>query len=203
MLAAVLASLPPRPTSAATTYEFEGPYTVRVVAQGLALEISGTFSWALPQQVGVVLAETPHVRAIYLDSPGGHIKAALEVADLILAHNLDTYVSRMCASACTIAFLAGHQRFVSETARLGFHQAHGPGISSGQSNLLLRLVYQNFSLPPAFVAHVLRTPPQDLWIPDLAELRKAGIVTAIAPGGALAVSAPAPQRELIEVAGQN
>ena len=85
-----------------------------------------------------------------LTVPGGHIKAAMEVADLILSHKLDTYVNGMCASACTIAFLAGHQRFVSETGRLGFHQAHGPGISIEQSNLLLQLAYQNFALPPAF-----------------------------------------------------
>ena len=193
---AVLALLSPRPTSAATS-EFEGPYAVRVLRQGLALEISGNFSWALPQQVGVALAETPTVRFVYLDSPGGHIKAALEVAELIHSHNLDTYVNRMCASACTIAFLAGHQRFVSETGRLGFHQAHGPGISIEQSNLLLQLAYQNSSLPPAFVAHVLRTPPQDLWIPDLGELRKAGIVTAITRDAALTVSTPGPQREWV------
>ena len=185
----VWASLAPGPTSGAT-FEFEGPYAIRVLNEGLGLEISGTFSWALPQQVGVALAEAPNVRVIYLDSPGGHIKAALEVADLIRARNIDTYVNRMCASACTIAFLAGRQRFVGKTARLGFHQAHGPGISSAQSNLLLRLAYENFSLPAAFIAHVLRTPPQNLWIPDLAELRKAGIVTDVAPEGAFAVSAP-------------
>jgi membrane-bound ClpP family serine protease len=189
MIIAALAMLAPVPVSAAT-FEFEGPYAIRVIHQGLALEISGTFSWALPQQVGVALAEAPNVRLIYLDSPGGHIKAALEVADLIRAHNLDTYVHRMCASACTIAFLAGHQRFISETARLGFHQAHGPGLSSEQSNLLLRMAYQNFSLPPAFVAHVLNTPPQDLWIPNLAELRRAGIITDVASEGAFAVVAP-------------
>ena len=193
MIVAGLAVLSPGPVCAAT-FEFEGPYAIRVTHQGLALEVSGTFSWALPQQVGVALAEAPNVRLIYLDSPGGHIKAALEVADLIRAHNLDTYVHRMCASACTIAFLAGHQRFISETARLGFHQAHGPGLSSEQSNFLLRMAYQNFSLPPAFVAHALRTPPQDLWIPNLGELLKAGIVTAVAPDAALPVSTPGLQR---------
>jgi Clp protease len=195
MIIAGLAVLSPRPVSAAT-FEFEGPYEIRVIHQGLALEVSGTFSWALPQQVGVALAEAPNVRLIYLDSPGGHIKAALEVAELIRAHNLDTYVHRMCASACTIAFLAGHQRLISETARLGFHQAHGPGLSSEQSNLLLRMAYQNFSLPPAFVAHVLRTPPQDLWIPDLAELRNSNIITDVASEGALAVSVPGSQHQL-------
>jgi hypothetical protein len=165
----------------AATYEFEGTYTVRELAQGFALEISGTFSWALPQEVGIALAQTPSIRAIYLDSPGGHIKAAMEVADLIRAHNLDTYVSHLCASACTIAFLAGHHRFAGQTAQFGFHQAYDPGLSTEQSNLLLLKLYQKFSIPQAFVAHILHTPPKDLWIPDLSELRKAGIVTAIAP----------------------
>ena len=173
------------------TYEFEGSYAVRVLRQGLAVEIIGTFSWALPQQVNVALAEAPDARVVLFDSPGGHIKAALEVADMIRAHNLDTYVGRMCASACTIAFLAGHHRFAAETARLGFHQAHGPGLSPADSDMLLRLAYQRFPLPPAFLAHVLRTPPQDLWVPDLPELRKAGVVTDIAPIGPSAATAAA------------
>jgi hypothetical protein len=181
-----LASVP----SHGATFEFEGPYAIRVLNQGHELEISGTFSWALPQQVSVALAEAPNVRVISLYSPGGHIKAALEVAELIHARNLDTYVQRTCASACTIAFLAGHQRFFGETARLGFHRAHGPGISSGDANLLLRLAYQHLSVPPAFIAHVLRTPPQDLWTPDLAELRRAGIVTNVVTEGMVAISGP-------------
>jgi Clp protease len=172
----------------AETFEFEGPYAVQVLHQGSEIEISGTFSWALPQQVSVALAEAPQARLVRFESPGGHIKAAIEVAEMIRARNLDTYVGRTCASACTIAFLAGHQRFATETARLGFHQAHGPGLTPADSNLLLRLVYQNYSLPPAFIAHVLRTPPQDLWVPDLAELRRAGVVTDIAPTATLAAS---------------
>lgn len=175
-------------STCAATLELEEPYAIRELAQGVALEIAGTFSWALPQQVDVALAQRPNVRAIYLDSPGGHIKAALELADLIRAHNLDTYVSHLCASACTIAFLAGHRRFVSETGRLGFHQAYEASLSSEQSSILLRRVYQQFPLPSAFVAHILRTPPEELWIPDLAELRKASIITSVATDNVAAAS---------------
>ena len=157
--------------------------------RGMAVCLTGAFDRALPllsasarllREQGRlrVLAQVLSIRAW----------AALEVADMIHARNLDTYVGRMCASACTIAFLAGHQRFATDTARLGFHQAHGPGLTPADSNLLLRLAYQNYSLPLAFIAHVLRTPPQDLWVPDLAELRKAGVVTDIAPTGAIAAS---------------
>ena len=48
----------------ADTFEFEGPYAVRVLRQGLEIEITGTFSWALPQQVGVALAEAPFARLV-------------------------------------------------------------------------------------------------------------------------------------------
>jgi membrane-bound ClpP family serine protease len=123
----VLALFPAGPARAAPTFEFEGPYAVRVLNQGLEIEIIGTFSWALPQQVNAALAEAPQARVVRLNSPGGHIKAALEIADMIRVRNLDTYVSRMCASACTIAFLAGHQRFATETARLGSTRRTGPG----------------------------------------------------------------------------
>jgi hypothetical protein len=185
----MLVSLAPQPTGAAT-YEFEGPYAIRVLHQGLELEFSGTLSWAVPQQFGIALAQAPNVRIVRLNSPGGHIKAAVEVADIIHARHLDTYVPQTCASACTIAFLAGNRRIVSASAKLGFHQAHGPGLSSEQSNVLLEVAYQRFSLPSAFIAHVLRLPPWDLWTPDLAELRKVGIVTEVAPDGAFAASVP-------------
>jgi hypothetical protein len=39
----MLVSLAPQPTGAAT-YEFEGPYAIRVLHQGLELEFSGTLS---------------------------------------------------------------------------------------------------------------------------------------------------------------
>jgi len=164
----------------AATYEFEGPYAIRVLDQGRELELLGTFSWAVPQQVSVALAEAPNVRRVRLESGGGHIVSALAVAEIILARNLDTYVARMCASACTIAFLAGHNRIVSPSAKLGFHQASGPGLASEQGNVMLRNVYESFSLPEAFIEHVLRTPPEGLWTPDLAVLRRARIVTEVA-----------------------
>jgi hypothetical protein len=195
----VLCSIAPASASEASV-EKEGPYAVRVLGQGLVLEIFGTFSWALPQQLGVALVDAPDVRIIQLTSNGGHIKAALEVADIIQSRGLDTFVPRMCASACTIAFLAGHRRFVTETAQLGFHQGHGPGISVEQGNLMLTQAYQRFSLPQAFLAHVLRTSPQDLWVPDLAELRTAGIITAVAPQAAPAVPPPGVPREVTESA---
>jgi hypothetical protein len=149
------------------TVEFDTPYQLRVLSDGAVLEVSGSFSWALPQNLQAVLA-------------------ALQVAAIIQQRGLDTYVGRLCASACTIAFLGGRQRWLGPGARLGFHQAHAPGFPPEQANALLRAAYETFHLPPSFVAHVLRTQPADLWFPTPAELRAVRYTTSDPPASVLA-----------------
>lgn len=158
--------------------EFEAPYAIRVAPDGDAVELFGSFSWAVPQNVSAALARAPSARVLRLDSPGGHVQAAIEVAAMIKARGLDTEVARSCASACTIAFLAGKHRILAPDARLGFHQAHAPGVPPAAFDSRLRAVYGTFGLPGAFIDHVLRTPPESIWVPTHAELLAAGAMTA-------------------------
>lgn len=168
------AALPP-------SVEFETPYQLRLMSDGTVLELSGSISWAVPQNLQAMLAASPNVHVIRLDSPGGYIKSALEVMEVIRQRELDTYVDRLCASACTLIFLSGRQHWLGENARLGFHRGHGPGVSPAQVDPLLRQAYESLGVPEPFVAHVLRTPPDNLWMPTQDELRKAGLVTKTAP----------------------
>jgi hypothetical protein len=182
-----------RATQAPTT-EFDIPYQVRVLSDGTVLEVSGSFSWALPQNVQAMLAEAPQVRVVRLESPGGHLLPALQVATIIQQRGLDTYVGRLCASACTIAFLGGHQRWLAPDARLGFHQASAPGFPPEQANALLQTAYEKFAVPLPFVAHVLRTPHTGVWYPTQDELRAVHYTTGAPPASALALgSSPFPR----------
>ena len=174
-------------SAALPTTEFDIPYQLRVLSDGTVLELSGSFSWALPQNVQAVLAAAPHVRVVRLESPGGHLQPAMEVADIIRQRGLDTYVGRFCASACTIAFLGGRQRWLGPDARLGFHQAYAPGFPSEQANALLQTAYAKFAVPSGFVARVLRTPPADVWYPTQDELRAIHFTTGTPPAAALAL----------------
>ena len=175
-LACMLGAAVPAPSA-----EFDSPYELRVLSDGAVLEVSGSFSWALPQALQAVLASTPEVRVVQFESPGGHVKPALEVAEVIRRRGLDTYVGRFCASACTVAFLGGRQRWVAPDGRLGFHQAHGPGVPAAQASAFLRDAYEKFSVPRQFIAHVLNTPPENLWFPTPVELRAAGFTTGASP----------------------
>jgi hypothetical protein len=174
-LIVVLGSIAVR--AALPTAEFDIPYQLRILSDGSVLEISGSFSWALPQNFQAALAAAPQVRVVRLESPGGHLKPALEVAAMIRERGFDTYVGRLCASACTIAFLSGRQRWLGPKAQLGFHQAIAPGVSQERASMYLRDAYERLGVPAAFIAHVLHTPPSGLWIPTHDVLLAAKLAT--------------------------
>lgn len=174
------ATLPP-------TTEFDIPYQLRVLSDGTALEVSGSFSWALPQNVQAALAAAPQVRVVRLESPGGQLLPALQVATIIQQRGLDTYVGRLCASACTIAFLGGRQRWLAPDAKLGFHQAYAPGFPSEPANSFLRTAYAKFGVPLPFVARVLRVPHTEVWYPAQDELRAIHFTTGAPPVQVLAL----------------
>ncbi len=163
------------------TAEFSAPYAIRVLQGGVVVALSGSFSRAVPQTFIAVLAQAPGVRTIRLDSPGGLVQPAMEVASIIKARGLDTYVERFCASACTLAYLGGRHRFLGPAARLGFHQAQAPNTPPERADPVLRQAYTASGVPPAFIDHVLHTPPQTLWFPTPKELTDAGIVTGPPP----------------------
>ncbi len=99
------------------TVEFDSPYQFHLLMGGEVLEIAGSFSWSVPQNLQVALAAAPQVRVVSLNSPGGHVAPAMEVAEIIHSRGLATYVSRFCASACTLVFLGGTQRWLAPGAR--------------------------------------------------------------------------------------
>jgi hypothetical protein len=169
------------------TTEFDIPYLLRVVSDGTVLELSGSFSWALPQSLEAALAGAPAVRVVRLESPGGQVLPAFQVAMIIRQRGLDTYVGRYCASACTVAFLGGRRRWLGTDARLGFHQAHAPNIPPEQANAILREAYEKLAIPSQFVANVLRTPPADLWYPTQRELQAVHYTTGLPPPAMLSL----------------
>ena len=172
------------------TAEFDVPYKLRVLSNGTVLELSGSFSWALPQNVQAILAGAPGVRVVRLESPGGHVLPALQIATIIQQRGLDTYVGRTLAPRVRCSLLSGgRQRWLASDARLGFHQARtrAVGVPPEQANAFLQAAYEKFAVPSPFVAHVLRTPPADLWYPTQQDLRAAHYTTGDPPASVLSL----------------
>lgn len=72
------------------------------------------------------------IKHIQLNSGGGKVVDAFELADYIRNHGIDTHVREgaLCASACTLLFQAGVKRTAHESSRFMYHGARHLMISS-------------------------------------------------------------------------
>ncbi|MDG3443189.1 hypothetical protein [Nitrospirillum amazonense] len=68
---------------------------------------------------------TPETRTLVLDSGGGDVAVALEMARLIHGRQLDVMVQGRCASACALLpFLAGRRKIVAPGGVVEFHSTN-------------------------------------------------------------------------------
>ena len=79
------------------------------------LDFSGGISFGTAKEFETMLKAMDNVRTVRLNSNGGRIAEAQKISDLIKARGLSTYVTHQCASACTIVFLGGKQRYLHAT----------------------------------------------------------------------------------------
>ena len=137
------------------------------------------------------------ILAVHLDSPGGDIYSAGEIARQIRTAGLSTVVDaaqHVCASSCTIIFAGGVKRIYLNAERvgglssgsgfkgLGFHEAAytgqtGPGSFSGEATALMVALYQELGVPGAagLVGHA---PPYAIYGLSGPMALKLGIATA-------------------------
>ncbi|MFZ6734145.1 ATP-dependent Clp protease proteolytic subunit [Undibacterium sp. Ji42W] len=75
------------------------------------------------------LEEGPVKTVVMTESPGGSMRAAYDIAELITEGKINTAVNGNCMSACALIFMAGTERRMLaskhlEKTRLGFHAPH-------------------------------------------------------------------------------
>lgn len=154
-----------------------------VLRKDRAILIDGRFDLGLSRDLKSLLAETPDIDAIILNSDGGRIFEARGVAKQIVERNLDTYVFGHCRSACTIAFIAGSTRMLGESGQLGFHSYRLDGIAAFTDPLDEQAKDRSFftrqGVQPDFIARAFETPHEDMWHPDADRLLGSGVVDQV------------------------
>lgn len=146
------------------------------------IEISGFFDIGLTDAVEAELNIHPDVSGVILDSEGGNIYQGRGVAKLIRVHQLDTYVYSNCYSACSIAFIAGKNRYLDSDGKLGFHGyrlesafAH-PNVDIEAEQDLDFEFFSKFIDDPEFLSKIFSADCQSIWTPTHEELRAANII---------------------------
>jgi ATP-dependent protease ClpP protease subunit len=73
------------------------------------------------------IANSTDIKFVQLNSGGGLIETALDIASFVDKNNISTVVNGECASACVLIAISGKQLLVSRSARFGFHNASSIG----------------------------------------------------------------------------
>src|SRR5450830_1471446 len=166
-----------------------GPETTfEVRADGRSILLKGGINDDTAERFVKALDAAPGVHTVVLHSSGGWVTQGRRLAKIIAGRGLDTYVEQDCASACTIAFLAGRSRAADPAARIGFHAFHSMGslsdrLTRSTDEKLARETYGKAGLPPQFIDRIVATKPSDIWYPSHAEMLQAGVLTRISAGG--------------------
>jgi hypothetical protein len=112
-------------------------------------------------------------KIVLLNSGGGNVSAALEIASEIYDRNLTTYVQegKLCASACSIIFFAGKRRLA--LGDVGVHQmsSRGPASLAGLQFILADVLsaFDSFGVDYRVLQKMLRTPPANMYFFSQAE----------------------------------
>jgi hypothetical protein len=173
-----------------------GPSTkLEVRADGRSILLSGGINDGTADQLEKALQMTPAVSTVVLSSTGGWIREGQMLAEVIRKRQLNTYVEGHCASACTIALLAGKDRAAAPGAKIGFHASRSVGSQADtptpEETAQLLAVYRSAGIPDAFVRQVVATPHAQMWYPTHEEMLSAGVLTRQSLGGETAAVATA------------
>src|SRR6266446_8755693 len=109
-----------------------GKHALHILRNGTELEYAGGITFGATDEVRNLLDADPAIHVIHINSQGGRVAEARKLRDLIRERRLVTYTASACASACTIAFMGGIQRYVAPGAKLGFHRGSFPGLTDQQ-----------------------------------------------------------------------
>ena len=155
---------------------------ITLLPSGREIEFSGLIKFGSAARLERKLAGHPEVKVLQLDSGGGREREALAMASVVQRRKLDTYVGLHCESGGVLVFLAGKERTLRNTAKVGFHAWRAAGVAdaavSDQQVDLLMAAGAN----TAFTEHVINTPADSMWYPTPQELVDQGLATRITDG---------------------
>jgi hypothetical protein len=117
---------------------------------------------------------------VILASPGGSLDAGLSIGKQIRIAGYSTFVgSKLCASACALAWLGGERRYMSADSKIGFHAAYVDDgefkRETGLGNALIGSYLTKLGLSDRAITFITSAPPDALNFLDLNQAREQGI----------------------------
>lgn len=104
------------------------------------------------------------ITTAWLESEGGMVDEGMAIAKIIRMLEIDTYTETMCNSICSIMFLSGNKKMVTETAEIGVHAAYDQlnGLKVIDANALIGWYLGSINYPEELVNLWVETPPKKI-----------------------------------------
>lgn len=150
---------------------------------GSTMAFTGVMAQGMMRKLEAQLND-PNLRQITLDSPGGNIYEARDLARKVRDKGLSTYVAKECSASCLLVFTAGNTRNLGPGAELGFHR-YGldftqvlPHVSPLKEMPIDRRYLQSRGLNTGFLGEYFDLDRPALWYPSRSELFRAGVISS-------------------------
>ncbi|MCR9157077.1 MAG: ATP-dependent Clp protease proteolytic subunit [Rhodobacteraceae bacterium] len=128
----------------------------------------------------LIAAVEQGVKLVRLNSPGGDMGHAMRAFDFLAAANVDTEVRGICASACSIIFLAGNNRHVPVGSSFGVHQwvSLNNAVTEAETQFFAAEIMERFKkagVDEALFINASKTPPSRMYWLSEYELKVWGV----------------------------
>ncbi len=143
--------------------------------------LRGEMKFGSSEALRSTLERNPSYTLIELESPGGYVIEGERMAKMISQRGLDTVAFERCASACTLLFASGKDRYLGDQVQMGFHRSgtrYGP-VGSGWSSTDHRMAdyYAQRGVTEEFVRRALKPSIVEIWWAPHPDMYQAGYAT--------------------------
>ena len=190
LVAVLFATVSQTVDSILALHRFQAPPSVATTAivlpvtdDGRTVHIAHEIDYAVLTALREALERAPEIRTVELHSDGGLIYAARAIAGVVLEHGLDSHVTEICASACTLIFAAGNRRTLAGAAKLGFH-AYGKRtpnhilmVDALEEQAKDIAFLKERGVSGQFLERIYQADSNEMWFPDRGTLNASGILT--------------------------
>ncbi len=156
---------------------------VTYIASARAVVVDGPFDRGIAQRVHKAFGRHPDAGVLVLQSPGGFVSAGAQLkAFLVSRPDVVVIADGLCASACTMAFLGGKRRLMTQGAMLGFHRASSlnddpvADMAIRDAAEELKASMRQLGASNAFIAAAFAKEGDELYLPNMSTLKLNGIV---------------------------
>lgn len=159
-------------------------FSLRVSDDRQSIAFSGVMVQGMMAEVEKTVSGLPTLNSFVLDSPGGDLYEARELARFIQKKGFNTHVTRECSASCLLAFMAGRTRSLGQGAQLGWHRY---GLDFTQLITFVspaaelpkdRMFYLSHGVSSAFLDKALAEERSAIWYPTRSEMVNAGILNS-------------------------